>query len=456
VGAVTEGRVLLAVDGNSLVHRSFHAQAATGSRSSDGRGIWAVRGLVAQLTAAVERIGPDAIVIGFDDPSFSQRKQQWPFYKATRTEKLESLVEQLELAIEILQGMGIAVVVPPGLEADDVLASAAHYAPTVGATTVIMTSDRDAFSLIDQHTRVLRIINGGVDASPMLTDERLMMMIGVRAEQYRDYAAMRGDASDNLPGVHGIGPKTAAKLLATLGSARAAFDDIAAGGSRVSDAIGAGATRKLAHPDARTAWELNCQVMTMHTDVELGLDLSPAPARLGDHRCAAGARRCDARRIERDQLRLDRVPNREELDCGSVADGSRPVAGGGECTEAVPAAARTGRRQVRSALPVRLTCGGCGWVCGRTVDDRWITPLFCVHPVDDENLLENLEDCSCAPRINPVELCMSPAHEGPGRGKLQPMARPLRGGVGSGPSQQQWHVARGCVSRAIDGPVQRD
>jgi 5'-3' exonuclease len=262
------------VDGNSLVHRSFHAQAATGSRSSDGRGIWAVRGLVAQLTAAVERIGPDAVVVGFDDATFSRRKQQWPFYKATRTEKLESLVEQLELAIEILQGMGIAVVVPPGLEADDVLASAAHYAPTVGATTVIMTSDRDAFSLIDQHTRVLRIINGGVDASPMLTDERLMMMIGVRAEQYRDYAAMRGDASDNLPGVHGIGPKTAAKLLATLGSARAAFDDIAAGGSRVSDAIGAGATRKLAHPDARTAWELNCQVMTMHTDVELGLDLS--------------------------------------------------------------------------------------------------------------------------------------------------------------------------------------
>jgi hypothetical protein len=103
------------------------------------------------------------------------------------------------------------------------------------------------------------------------------MMIGIRPDQYRDYAAMRGDASDNLPGVNGIGPKTAAKLLTALGSARAAFDDIAAGGSLVTAAIGAGATRRLAHEDARAAWELNCTVMTMHDDVALGLDLAGGP-----------------------------------------------------------------------------------------------------------------------------------------------------------------------------------
>jgi DNA polymerase-1 len=108
----------------------------------------------------------------------------------------------------------------------------------------------------------------------MLTPARLVTMLGVRPEQYRDYAALRGDASDNLPGVRGVGPKTAAILLAALGSARAVFDDVARGGARVAEAIGAARARQLADPQARAAWELNCQVMAMHADVPLGIDLS--------------------------------------------------------------------------------------------------------------------------------------------------------------------------------------
>lgn len=106
----------------------------------------------------------------------------------------------------------------------------------------------------------------------MLTPARLKTMLGVRPDQYRDFAALRGDASDNLPGVRGIGPKTAATLLRELGSARAAFDDVASGGERVATTIGSAAARRLAAPGAREAWELNCQVMAMHDDVALGLD----------------------------------------------------------------------------------------------------------------------------------------------------------------------------------------
>jgi DNA polymerase-1 len=274
---VGDERVLLAIDGNSLVHRSFHAQASTGLRTSDGRPMWAVRGLLSQLVVAVERIGPVAVVVGFDDPESSRRREQWPQYKAHRTDKLETLVEQLALAIEVLRSMGVAVVVPSGLEADDVLASAAAFAPTVGARTVIMTSDRDAFALIDEHTDVLRIINGGVEASPRLTPERLRSLLGIDPHQYRDFAALRGDTSDNLPGVHGIGPKTAVKLLNAFGSVREAFADLDGDGAAVLAAIGPGATAKLAHPDARTAWALNCQVMAMHGDVPLGLDLEAGP-----------------------------------------------------------------------------------------------------------------------------------------------------------------------------------
>lgn len=265
--------MLLAIDGNSLVHRSFHAQAGSGLRSADGRPLWAIRGLLTQLVAAAERIAPAAIVVGFDDAAASLRRERWPQYKATRMAKLDTLVSQLDGAARVLRQMGVAVVVPDGLEADDVLASAARFAPTVGATTVIMTSDRDSFALIDEHTRVLRIINGGVDASPMLTPERLVTLLGVRPEQYRDFAALRGDPSDNLPGVRGIGPKTAAKLLAALGSAPAAFEDLAGDGARVVDAVGQAVADRLAEPSARQAWELNCEVMRMHAHLDLGLRL---------------------------------------------------------------------------------------------------------------------------------------------------------------------------------------
>lgn len=273
--------MLLAIDGNSLVHRSFHAQAGSGLRSADGRPLWAIRGLLTQLVSAAERIAPAAIVVGFDDPEVSHRRRQWPQYKATRTAKLDTLVSQLDGAARVLLQMGVAVVVPDGLEADDVLASAARFAPTVGATTVIMTSDRDSFALIDEHTRVLRIINGGVDASPMLTPERLVTLLGVRPEQYRDFAALRGDPSDNLPGVRGIGPKTAAKLLAALGSAVAAFEDLAAGGTRVVAAVGQAVADRLAEPSARQAWELNCEVMRMHAHLDLGLRLDGSSAVAG-------------------------------------------------------------------------------------------------------------------------------------------------------------------------------
>jgi 5'-3' exonuclease len=261
-------QVLLAVDGNSLVHRAYHSQARTGHHT------WAVRGLLSQLVSAVERVDPCAIVVGFDDPDTSRRRDTWPQYKAQRADKLGTLVDQLRHAADVLSGLGIAVVVPSGLEADDVLASAATYAGEQGATTVIVTSDRDAFSLIDDTTSVLRIIDGGVEASPMLTPGRLMTMIGIRPDQYRDYAALRGDASDNLPGVRGIGPKTAATLLRELGSAQAAFDDVADGGKRVAAAIRPAGARRLAAPGAREAWELNCQVMAMHREVALGIDLA--------------------------------------------------------------------------------------------------------------------------------------------------------------------------------------
>ena len=172
------------------------------------------------------------------------------------------------------------------------LAAVAAEAVATGGQAVLMTSDRDAFALISQHTSVLRMLSGGVEGSPMLTPERLHLMIGIQPWQYLDYAALRGDASDNLPGVRGVGPKTAGRLLAALGTAAAAFDDLAAGGSRVADAVGATAARRLAEPASRAAWELNCQVMAPQPGVVLP---GPAVGRCRWSRCATSAGCCRCR-----------------------------------------------------------------------------------------------------------------------------------------------------------------
>ena len=181
--------------------------------------------------------------------------------------------------VQVLRDLGVVVVVPEGLEADDVLASVAAQAPTVGAQTVVATSDRDSFSLIDEHTRMLRILNGGVDASPLLDPERLAMVTGVRPDQYLDLAALRGDTSDNLPGVHGFGTKTAVRLLQALGTARAAFDDAAGGGEKCSAAIGKARAKALVAPEAKERWLFNREVMAMVTTADVGLDLA-GPGRL--------------------------------------------------------------------------------------------------------------------------------------------------------------------------------
>jgi len=264
-------RVVLAVDGNSLVHRSYHSHAGTGLHGADGDPIWAVRGLLTQLVAAVDRFQPDVVVVGFDDPDVSWRREKWPQYKANRSDKLPTLVRQLAVAAEVLRDLGVGVIVPAGLEADDVLASAARAVAAAGGTTVIVTSDRDAFALIDAGTHVLRIINGGVECSPLIKAERLVLLLGVRPDQYPDFAALRGDPSDNLPGVRGIGAKTAARILAELGSAEHAFqapDDLMA-------AVGSAVAQRLATREARATWELNRQVMAMHADVPIDLDALP-------------------------------------------------------------------------------------------------------------------------------------------------------------------------------------
>jgi 5'-3' exonuclease len=262
--------LLLAVDGNSLLHRAHHAMEQSSLRDAAGRPIWALKGLISFIATAAARLTPDALVIGFDSPGDSVRKVDYPDYKAHRVEKHPDLRLQLDDAPGLLAAAGITVVVPKGYEADDVLATSAALARKHGWRTAVVTSDRDSFALIDEFTSVLRVLNGGIDGSPLLTPEKLPSVCGVSAAQYRDYAAMRGDSSDNLPGALGIGAKTAAKLLSVFGCVDDAYAAIDAGrDEEVAAAIGKAATLKLATVEARANVARNQRLMAMREDLRI-------------------------------------------------------------------------------------------------------------------------------------------------------------------------------------------
>lgn len=277
-------RLLLAVDAPSLLHRNHHARAHTRLKDRTGRPAWALHGMLRQIIESIDAFAPDAVIFGLDDRTASVRRDAYPDYKAGRAEKDPDLVDQLERAGALLDALGLATLTPPGLEADDVNASAATWAGANGWDCVLITSDRDSFAHISAHTRVLRLIDGGISGSPLLTPERLHAMYGVPAERYLEFAALRGDASDNLPGIRGIGEKTAAVLLANLGSMQAVWADIEydAGRSVVaaldawcdetgSRRLSATVLKRLSAPEARSTYEFNLRMMAGRTDLDLGL-----------------------------------------------------------------------------------------------------------------------------------------------------------------------------------------
>ncbi|MBM9460213.1 5'-3' exonuclease [Nocardioides sp. zg-536] len=277
-------RLLLAVDAPSLLHRNHHARAHTRLTDRSGRPAWALHGMLRQIIESIDTFAPDAVIFGLDDRQASVRRDLYPAYKAHRADKDPDLVDQLERAGALLDALGLATLTPPGLEADDVNASAAAWAEEQDWACVLITSDRDAFAHISEHTQVLRLIDGGINASPLLNPQRLRLMYGVAAEHYLEYAALRGDASDNLPGVSGIGEKTAAVLLSAMGSMQAVWADLEHDEGRTLAAaldswsaehgtrrISAGVLRRLSAPGARERFEFNLQLMSGRRDLDLGL-----------------------------------------------------------------------------------------------------------------------------------------------------------------------------------------
>lgn len=262
--------LVLAVDGNSLYHRAYHGYKASDMRDADGNPTWALYGFGALLAGICDKTSPDALIVAFDDPDGSVRKERYPAYKDGRSDKDDELIEQIAKLPALLEAMGVTVVVRAGHEADDVVAAVAKTAADGGWRCLIATSDRDSFGLITDQVAVLRL-KSGLDNAEFLNPAALVEQYGIRPDQYLDFAALRGDKSDNLPGVSGIGEKRACKLLEEFDS----VEDAIADPERAAKVLGKATAAKLI--DNADVFRFNREMMAPVDTLDVPVNESVLP-----------------------------------------------------------------------------------------------------------------------------------------------------------------------------------
>jgi len=212
---------LLAVDGDSFAHRAYHGLPKTLTRAG-GRPAGAIIGFTNMLVRLWDAERPRAVLVAWDTleaPTY--RHEAFGAYQSGR-EFDAALLEQLPLLPELVAACGFAVARAAGYEADDFLAAAARSEEARGGTASIATSDRDAFQLASERTTILQPVRG-VSELARIGPAEVRERYGVDPEQVPDFIALRGDPSDRLPGARGVGPKTAADVLAQYGSLGAAL-----------------------------------------------------------------------------------------------------------------------------------------------------------------------------------------------------------------------------------------
>ena len=215
---MTENRSrLLLVDGHSLAYRAFFALREANLVTKTGQHTEAVYGFTSMLINVIRDEQPSHVVVAFDVSRRSFRTEQYADYKAGRSESPADFAGQIDLIKEVLAALRIPVVEVPGYEADDVIATLADQGRTAGMEVLISTGDRDTFQLVGPDVTVLYAIRG-VSELARMDPAAVTAKYGVGPERYRDLAALVGEPSDNLTGVPGVGPKTAAKWLAQHGS----------------------------------------------------------------------------------------------------------------------------------------------------------------------------------------------------------------------------------------------
>ncbi|MEI8377957.1 MAG: DNA polymerase I, partial [bacterium] len=221
-------KTLILIDGHALAYRSFFALERTGMKTAEGQPTWAVYGFFHALFDLLKKVKPDALAVSFDMGRETFRTEVFKEYKAHREAMPDTLRCQMEFLHEGLVAMDIPIYQLKGFEADDIIGTIAHKAKNLGHKTFILTGDRDAFQLVDKEglIKVLIPSKGILDE---YDTQKVYERMGIYPEQIIDYKGLCGDSSDNIPGIKGIGDKTAVKLLTeykTLDNVLANIDNI--------------------------------------------------------------------------------------------------------------------------------------------------------------------------------------------------------------------------------------
>ena len=201
---------LILIDGHAILHRAFHALPPLTTKR--GEPINAVYGFVSMLLRVIQDLKPTHIVVAFDRKEPTFRQKEYKNYQAHRPETDKSLVSQFEKARRVVDALGIPLYDKAGFEADDVIGTLTKQAEKEMDEVVIVTGDKDILQLVTKKTKVYLPVRGLSDAK-LMEEEDVVEKLGVRPDQIIDYKALVGDPSDNYPGVPGVGPKTATKLL---------------------------------------------------------------------------------------------------------------------------------------------------------------------------------------------------------------------------------------------------
>ena len=211
-----KSRVLL-IDGHSMAYRAFFALPAENFTTAQGQHTNAIYGFATMLISLLKEEKPSHVAVAFDVSRKTFRTEIFPEYKANRAKTPDEFRSQMSYLHELVAGFGITQFEVEGYEADDILATITKRAEKEGAEILICTGDRDSFQLVSQATTVL-YPKRGVSEMARMTPDAVQEKYGMSADQYPDFAALRGDPSDNLPSVPGVGEKTAAKWIVEFGS----------------------------------------------------------------------------------------------------------------------------------------------------------------------------------------------------------------------------------------------
>lgn len=271
-------RTFAVIDGNSLMHRAFHAVPPT-MNAPDGRPTNAIFGFLNMFLKMIDAFNPDGVVVAFDKGKPRVRMEMLPQYKAQRPPMDPDLHAQFPMIKELLVALNVPILQSEGWEGDDILGTMARLGEEAGCDMLLVTGDRDMYQLVTEHVNVVSTRKGLSDVAIMTPESVDDLYHGITPALVPDFYGLKGDTSDNIPGVPGIGPKKASALIAQYGS----LDEVIAHADEVKGKMG---ENLRAHIDDAL---LSRKVATIRTDapVELDFEATSFPAYSADEVSAA-------------------------------------------------------------------------------------------------------------------------------------------------------------------------